>query len=320
MLHTHVSWGTHMKRFKNILMIAEDRQNDRKSLRRAVELAERNNARLNILEVIEIPEKQISRLNKKLKGKNLRERFINERRTALDVLLRQEKAAPERVDIAFGIPFLKIIQNVQKYKFDLVIKVAEGKCGLKEKLFGTTSLHLMRKCPCPTWILKPGKIKGYKKILAAVDPMDPDPVKDSLNKKIMELATSMAEIEHAELHVVHNWQFLEESLLINRIGLDRHEVKALANQEKELHQQALDSLVRRHPTEAPRILRLLKGNPGEIIPKYTEEYGIDLVVMGTLSRHGVAGLLIGNTAEQVIQRVNVAVLTVKPEGFVTPVR
>ena len=309
-----------MKRFKNILMVAEDRKNDRKSLRRALELAERNSARLNILEVIEIPEKEISRLNKKLKRKNLKELFIQERKTALDVLLRQEKAVPDRVDIEFGIPFLKVIQHVQKYKFDLVIKVAEGKGGLKEKLFGTTSLHLMRKCPCPTWILKPGRIKGYNKILAAVDPMDQDSVKESLNKKIIELATSMAEIEKAELHVMHNWQFLEESLLIHRAGMDRKAVKALANQEKALHQKALEALLRRHPTKAPRILRLYKGNPGEIIPKYAEEYGIDLVVMGTLSRHGVAGLLIGNTAEQVIQKVNSAVLTVKPEDFVSPVR
>ena len=301
-------------------MVAEDRKNNRKPLHRAMELAERNNARLSILEVIEIPEKKIARLNSKLKKKNLKELFIQERKAAIDVLLRKEQVNADRIDVVFGVPFITIIKHVQKHRFDLVIKSAEGKGGLKEKIFGTTSLHLMRKCPCPTWILKPGRIRGYKKILAAVDPVDLDPVKESLNRKIMELATSMAEIEQAELYVIHIWQFLEESMLVNRVGLDRQEVKALVKQEKALHQKALDSLLLNHPTQAPRISRLFRGNPGEVIPKYAEECGMDLLVMGTLSRHGVAGLLIGNTAEQVIQNVNSAVLTIKPEGFVTPIR
>jgi hypothetical protein len=42
--------------------------------------------------------------------------------------------------------------------------------------------------------------------------------------------------------------------------------------------------------------------------------------MGTLARTGIAGLFIGNTAEAVLHQVNCSVLTVKPEGFVTPVK
>jgi len=49
------------------------------------------------------------------------------------------------------------------------------------------------------------------------------------------------------------------------------------------------------------------------------EHGIDLIVMGTVCRTGVAGFFIGNTAENVLQQVDCSVLTVKPEGFVSPV-
>lgn len=41
--------------------------------------------------------------------------------------------------------------------------------------------------------------------------------------------------------------------------------------------------------------------------------------MGTVSRTGLPGIFIGNTAETVLQQVDSAVLTVKPPGFVTPV-
>ncbi len=55
------------------------------------------------------------------------------------------------------------------------------------------------------------------------------------------------------------------------------------------------------------------------IVKLTKNKAIDLLVMGTVCRTGLAGFLIGNTAEKVLSEVNCSVLTVKPEGFVTPV-
>lgn len=42
--------------------------------------------------------------------------------------------------------------------------------------------------------------------------------------------------------------------------------------------------------------------------------------MGTVCRTGAPGLLIGNTAEKILYEVDCSVLTVKPDGFVTPVR
>jgi nucleotide-binding universal stress UspA family protein len=42
--------------------------------------------------------------------------------------------------------------------------------------------------------------------------------------------------------------------------------------------------------------------------------------MGTVARGGIAGLLVGNTAERVLKRLSCAVLALKPEGSVSPVR
>ncbi len=51
----------------------------------------------------------------------------------------------------------------------------------------------------------------------------------------------------------------------------------------------------------------------------TAKEEIDLVVMGTICRTGVPGFFVGNTAESILQQVECSVLTVKPDGFVTPV-
>ena len=55
-----------------------------------------------------------------------------------------------------------------------------------------------------------------------------------------------------------------------------------------------------------------------IIPAIVNEKSIEVVVMGTIARTGIPGLLIGNTAEEVINQVDCSVLAIKPEGFVSP--
>ena len=62
-----------------------------------------------------------------------------------------------------------------------------------------------------------------------------------------------------------------------------------------------------------------KGDPCQMIIDYVDKNDIDLIVMGTIGRSGLSGLLIGNTAERVIDRVNCSVLAIKPANFKSPI-
>ena len=57
----------------------------------------------------------------------------------------------------------------------------------------------------------------------------------------------------------------------------------------------------------------------EAIIRQVRKHQIDLLVMGTVCRTGLSGFFIGNTAEKVLGNVDCSVLTLKPEGFVSPV-
>jgi nucleotide-binding universal stress UspA family protein len=63
----------------------------------------------------------------------------------------------------------------------------------------------------------------------------------------------------------------------------------------------------------------LPGAPEDVIPAFAAEQALDLLVMGTVARTGVAGFFIGNTAERVLRNLPCSVLAVKPDGFVCPV-
>lgn len=62
-----------------------------------------------------------------------------------------------------------------------------------------------------------------------------------------------------------------------------------------------------------------RGNPREAIPGLARELKADLVVMGTVARTGIAGFIIGNTVESILDDIGCSELAVKPDGFVSPV-
>jgi universal stress protein A len=57
------------------------------------------------------------------------------------------------------------------------------------------------------------------------------------------------------------------------------------------------------------------GKPETEIPRFAEEEGIDLIVMATHGRTGLAHVLMGSVAERVVRTSLVPVMTVKPESF-----
>lgn len=221
----------------------------------------------------------------------------------------------------YGIPFIAIIQEVLRNQHDLVMITAEGREGLKELLFGNTTMHLMRKCPCPVWVIKPGQPRQFGHILAAVDMVQEDKDRTALTKKIIELATSLARLGQSELLIVHAWSMYGESMIRGRGGFSTEEVERLLRETRDAHRQWLIELLQQYPLEDLKYkVYLLKGEAAALITELAQAKAIDLIVMGTVSRAGIAGLLIGNTAEKVLRQVDCSMLTIKPEGFVTPVK
>ena len=306
-----------MKRFKNILVIPSDELSaDDPALIRAVKLADNNAARLTVLCPIEgdydfgtgleyIPEII---------------RFLQEKLETM-VEPAREKGVTAETLVRYGRPFVEIIKQVREAGHDLVMKTARGYKLHKSLIFGTTALHLLRKCPCPVWIVNPkrGERRG---ILAAVDPDTTNEQSLALNRTIMELATSLSVLEEMELNVAHAWSVPHEDM-IRRLPLLRVARDDADNYVKDIegrHRERFAALIEQFRERDSRMeTHFVKGVAEEIIPAIVKEKNIEVVVMGTVARTGIPGLLIGNTAEGVINQVDCSVLAIKPEGFVSPV-
>ncbi len=154
--------------------------------------------------------------------------------------------------------------------------------------------------------------------------MDSDPIdseQDELNHLIMDLATSIAQQEDSELHVVHAWDLQGDDWIAARVALSDQQIKSIGQEVREQHQGAFDRLLADYETVGVRMkTHLIDGRAGMVIPEQARRHDAGLIVMGTVARTGLPGFIIGNTAENVLNQVGCSVLTVKPQGFETPVR
>ncbi|UCH80201.1 MAG: universal stress protein [Nitrospiraceae bacterium] len=315
-----------MKRFKNIMYVNDGRGIESESFIRAMTLADNNKARLKVVEVIEDVPSELLALMRTKKIPDPKEIISI---TCTDTLTHMGAAAKNRgldtsTRLLTGTPFIELIREVIRGKHDLVIMSPSAEEGLKEFFFGSTAMHMMRKCPCPVWVIKKQQKSKFAKILAAVDPPlslnETDSVKTDLNKKIMELSSSLARLEKSELHVVHTWELYLETMLRNRAGLSQSDINDMIEESKRNHVKMVNELIMTYSPGLPeKRIHILKGRAGYMIPEVAREIGIELIVMGTVSRTGIAGLFIGNTAEEILGRVDCSVLTVKPDGFETPI-
>lgn len=314
-----------MKHFKSILFFSNPELKQDNAVRRAGILAKQDGASLTILSVTKVLPDDL-RLPTADTVEELQAQIVHDHQAQAEKLANEFRK--EGVDVlvksVVGTAFMEIIREVLREQHDLVILAADGKHTLLTRLFGSTSMHLMRKCPCPVWVVKPGSAKPYNRILAAVDTTaDPwDDTKQSINPLILQLASSLAQMDNGELHVVQAWSVFYEGYLQVRGNLSDQVIRRLRKDTKQDYLDKLTGLVKATNLGDTRPVQThLKqsDNPAQVIINLARKEKIDLLVMGTVCRTGLSGFFIGNTAEEVLSAVSCSVLTVKPEGFISPV-
>ncbi len=307
-----------MRRFKNILFVFEASLDNDAALTRAVDLAERNGAALTLVHALEVTP-----------GHDAVETgwgdLVTDWRVQLETVAAPiaERGIEVSTDVLTGIPFREIIAFVQRRGIDLVIKAATKPGGPRGLLFGSLDLHLMRKCPAPVWVHQVrGEERGYGRIMAAVDVGDTSHLGRGMTRLILDLATSLGQLDDSDVHVVHAWSSTGERMArAARRGLmPAAEIQRGAEVEASEREVLFRDAIAPYLELPVRLqLHLLHGDPHEVLPIFARDRQIDLIVMGTLARTGVPGFFMGNTAEDVLRQADAAVITLKPEGFVSPV-
>ena len=308
-----------MHNFKRILAHADTMAAANPAVERAAALARHVSADLTIVDVAS----ELPKHARRLLSDELRARLVPDRASRLAALATDlEARTAHGVRISTAVladqPALALVREVLRGGYDVLLKShalpADGEDGAQ---FDALDMQLLRKCPCPVWLVGP-KPPQNGRVLAAIDPNPEDPVEQALNRRIVELALYLVEAEYRELMILNVWDAFGESLL-SPLASDE-EVAAYVETAQKMARHDLDECLAPYGDRLGKaIVRLERGEPGPLIPKIAAKERVDLVVMGSIARTGIAGLLIGNTAERILGSLGCSVITVKPAGFVCPV-
>lgn len=212
---------------------------------------------------------------------------------------------------------------------DLVLKIADIQPGDKPPILGSADKKLIRKCPSPVMIVRPDIGEALDRIAIAVardDDAKQSIVKQRLNRGLAYHASQIARIFGLKaIHVVHAWSAIGAEIVSSaRAGLSPEAVREYMEAwEDESHAWLEDytrAMQKEFGGENIRFReRLVHGLPPRAIVDAVNNLEADILVMGTIGRSGAPGLLIGNTAEEILDRVQCSVFAVKPPGFLSPV-
>lgn len=311
-----------MRRFKNILAVIDHGKPLDSAIDHALDLARRNDAAITIMETSDrLPEDILLSLEGG-GGRRIMEEFEERRRAKLMESAHLWEDLEPTLLFPSGKPFLDIVQRVIDAGHDLVVKAADPPPTGSSRLFGSVDMHLVRKCPGAVWLHKPGEDTQIRRILACIDLSSDDVLRNQLNTAVMEMATSLARDEGSGVDAAYAWWLPYESTLRDGIwlGSERGSVDDLMTSRRIEAEASLKAFVGKFESpDLPITCRFLNGDPRAMLPKLCHTMGYDLIVMGTITKIGLPGYFIGETAETVLGEASVPVLAVKPEGWVSPV-
>jgi len=207
----------------------------------------------------------------------------------------------------------QILAQVRRVRPDLLVKDSHYHAQARRALFGAADWPLIRACPVPLLYAKPRRWRTAPRIAAAVDPGHPQDVPAALDRRLVAIAARLARSLRGSLQVVHAYLPLDPALaggaVLGLPGVDAGSVDELVVEAGRRARHAVTSLLRGLPAPRPPVV-LLRGAAIETLPGFAEVEDLDLLVMGAVARSRAYELLIGATAERLLERVACDVLIV----------
>jgi nucleotide-binding universal stress UspA family protein len=310
-----------MQRFNNILFVSHGVTDETEALKQALSLARNNKAELKAVIVCPDFPKEMTDYKGKYESSLIEQLQASIRKTREAVKV-SEADVPVQIEVESGdTPAIRIIRHVIKGSHDLIIKEAEPK--VSGKGFMAMDMELLRKSPCPVWLTRPiSRHRNEMKVAVAIDPESMAPEGHDLSLRLLELSRSLADTCNGELNIISCWDYPYENTLRNNVWIKvtKEELRGLVHEAERSHRAALDGMIQESKIGGALKVHHVRGRPDLIIPDFLQKEKYDILVMGTVARTGIYSFVIGNTAENILQKLECSLLALKPNGFVSPVK
>lgn len=180
---------------------------------------------------------------------------------------------------------------------DLIIKSTYSRKGSHHPLNERSDFYLIRNSTCPVLLTKSGISHRLQKVLAAVAIEKTYKEHDSLNNRIVAQARRITRAAGAELHLVAALQ-------------EQPDLRKLLNLDKDDAEGSSQTLIAQRFGVDAEAVHVKRGAPEKVIVKAAKDLEVQAVILGTKARKGLKGALLGNTAEKILDKLDVDILVI----------
>ena len=300
-----------MKTFHQIIAAIDFTPSCRAALREAVYRAQLDGATVTAIHVME--DHLVRELKAALSTDEASVRQEWETRLQKFVAETDPGAATIQSEVRVGHPFLELVQACATHKADLLVMGAKGSKDEPGRI-GTIAAKCVRKAPVDVLIVRKTADGAFKHVVACVD--------FSENAaKAVQFALHVATQDTAKVDCLHVYQSAS-ALALDYGGLATPLPPMVADENVRKGWQAeldnfLEPLTRKAEGLAVRHVIMEAPSVRDALIDHIEKEGADLVVLGTRGKSGLRELLIGTTAEKIVQYAPCSILAVKPDDFVS---
>lgn len=213
--------------------------------------------------------------------------------------------------------FEAVVRRAQHARADLIVAERHATRHVAPWLLRFNDWELLRRSPVPVLLVKSGRPWQSPRVLAAIDPGHTFAKPARLDAAILEAGAAVAAALGGKLHAVH--AFVPTMLDVRKLDLDDPNLAASIESRAAAHARgAFDRAL--EPFDLPKAQRhLVARHPVDAIPAAARKLRAGIVVMGAVSRSGLKRLIVGDTAEQVLDALSHDVLVIKPASFASRV-
>jgi nucleotide-binding universal stress UspA family protein len=220
-----------------------------------------------------------------------------------------------RKELREGRPSEELLWYCDRHQPGLLIMATHGRSGIQRMWYGSVATRLMQMAPVPTLLVGPTALEDTKAtpaIRSILVPLGGSP----LGEVALEPAAALAEALGARLILARATRLPAQTFAFGVSPVYVPDIEqTLTSAAEEYLLGARDRITTSPPPET----RVLRGSPAAAILEFVAREGIDLVVMASHARTGVARWTLGSVADRVIQGA-APVLLIRPEAVATLTR
>jgi len=210
-------------------------------------------------------------------------------------------------------PYEAVIRRAMRIKADLIVAARHAGRFVAPWLLRLTDWELVRQSPIPVLLVKKANAYRHPAVLVAIDPGHAFEKPLRLDGKLLALGETVSAGLHGSLHAVHAYARVPVATLQSRAMTTRLLQKVQKATERTAQARMTRAL---RGSGVARSRRYLVGaHPIDAILGAASKSRCALVVMGAVSRSGLKNLLIGNTAERILDELACDILVAKPGRF-----